>query len=155
MARCGCIWTGSAPRHSGQALGRPIPDMMRWLKNRTRRTLVTALCCCGVGVLAGLGFFLAQGRYCDPYVGAVGHPYWQFTHGKVYSVVCGQQTLMGTYRRAPGGWEAVSVSRSGVTNTWPLEFHWSRVVMGQPPMSFPRCWHFWMNSHGPLWNPWD
>jgi len=128
---------------------------MRLMKSQTRRALVAVLACCAVGVLAGLGLFLAQGRYCDPYVGAVGHPYWQFPGGKVYHVVCGQRELMGTYRRTAGGWEAVSISSNGVTNTWLLDFHWSRVVMGEPPMSFPRCWHFWMNSHGPLWDPWD
>ena len=125
------------------------------MKNRTRKVLMVLLVCCAVGALAGLGMFLAQGRYCDPYVGAVGHPYWQIAHGKACHVVCGQRELLVPYRRTARGWEAASVSRDGITNTWPLDLHWSRVVMGEPPMSFPRCWHFWMNSHGPLWNPYD
>jgi hypothetical protein len=116
---------------------------------------VTVFCLCGVGALAGLGLFFAQGRYCDPYVGAVGHPYWQFTNGKVYSVVSGRRSVEGTYGHTAGGWEAVSVSPKGVTNTSPLGFHWSRVVLGEPSITLPRCWHFWMNSHGPLWSPSD
>ena len=153
MARPVCNSESSAPRHSGR--GCCIGDMIRSLKSRTPRILVTVLCCCGLGVIVGIGLFLAQGHYCAPQIGAVGHPYWQFADGKVYLVVCGQRTLEGAYRRTARGWEAVSVARNGVTNTSPLDLHWSRVVMGQPPMSFPRCWHFWMNSRGPLWNPWD
>jgi hypothetical protein len=137
------------------ALGWRVAHMIRWMKSQTRRALVVGLVCSAVSVLAALGLFLAQGRYCDPYVGAVEHPYWKFTGGKVYHVVCGERQLMDTYRRTAGRWEAVSVSRDGITNTWPLDFRWSRVVMGEPPMSFPRCWHVWMNSHGPLWDPWD
>jgi hypothetical protein len=99
--------------------------------------------------------FVRQGRFCAVGIGAIGHPYFQYVDGKAYLVACGERTLEGTYRRTASGWETISVSRKGATNTSPLEFHWWGVVMGEPPMSFPRCWHFWMNSRGPLWNPWD
>lgn len=129
--------------------------MRGWPKTRVRRVFLIVLCGCAVAVLAGLGLFFAQGRYCDPWVGAVGHPYWQFVDGKVYSVVCGKRTLEGFYRRTTSGWQSFYVSRNGVTNYSTLDLGWSRAVFGEPPQSFPRCWHFWMNSHGPLWNPWD
>ena len=127
--------------------------LMRWKNTRWRKVLLALLSCCVFGALVGIGLFLAQGRYCNRYVGAVGHPYFQFTGGNVYSVVCGQRKLEGHYRRTASGWEAISVSRDGTTNSSPLDLRWSRVVMGE--LTFPRCWHFWMNSHGPLWDPWD
>jgi hypothetical protein len=110
-----------------------------------------------LGAAALFVVFLRQGRYCDSHIGAIGHPYFQFIDGKVYVVACGERTLEATYRWTANGWEATPIPSKGVTNTSPIEFHWWGVVAGQPPdqTTFHRCWHFWMNSHGPLWNPWD
>ncbi len=97
------------------------------------------------------------GRFCDDRIGAIGHPYWQFTDGKLYLWTCGQRTFEGTYRRTASGWEVISVSKKGVTNTSPLEVHWWGLATGVPPDQYSchRCWHLWMNSSGPLWHPWD
>src|SRR5712664_751682 len=120
--------------------------------NRIRHPKRVAVIVAGfsLGVAIPLLLFLKQGRYCDPNIGAVGHPYWQFVDGKGYLVACGQRQLVTTYKRTKSGWEATSVSNKGVTNNVPLEFHWWGVVSGQPPdeMRFHRSWHFWMNSHG-------
>ena len=122
---------------------------------RRRKFYSMALLLIGCALLILTAVYLRQGRFCAVGIGAIGHPYWQYVDGKAYSVVGGKRTLEGYYRRTAGGWESFYISGNGVTNTSPLEFHWWSVTMGEPPMSFPRCWHFWMNSRGPLWNPWD
>ena len=131
--------------------------MIHWLKSQKRKALVTVLCGCGVGVLALVALFLAQGRFCDPYMGAVGHPYWEFSDGKMQVVACGQRLPSnGVYQRTSGGW-VLFMNHYGRKNTNHLEFHLRGVTIGSPPnqMFLPRCWHFWMNSRGPLWAPWD
>lgn len=127
--------------------------MRFWPKSRIRKALAILLCGCALSGVLGMGLFFAQGRYCATQIGAVGHPYFRFVDGKMYSVVCGKRSLEATYRHTADGWEAISVGRNGGTNASPLDLRWSGVVM--EGIYFPRCSHFWMNSHGPLWNPWD
>ncbi len=99
-----------------------------------------------------------RGRYCDDRIGAIGHPYWLFSGGKVAVVACGHHNPSGTYGRNQGRWVWVSEHKAGeFASTNRLEVHWWGLAVGDQPNqdSLRRCWHFWMNSHGPLWDPWD
>ena len=100
-----------------------------------------------------------RGRYCDDRIGAVGHPYWQFAEGKVDVVACGELIHHGSYSHAPGGWIWINdfkAEKLGL-QTNRIELHWWGISTGQglDRLEFHRCRHFWMNSRGPLWHPWD
>ncbi len=96
------------------------------------------------------------GRYCDDRIGALGHPYYRFANGSLELVACGQHIPQGTFQRTRHGWVCLT-SEHGVTTAKTLRFALWSFTAGQPPdqLKVGRCWHFWMNSHGPLWHPWD
>jgi len=112
--------------------------------------------------LGATGLIIAsspRGRFCDNRIGAVGHPYWRFSDGRVGIVACGQYEPHGTYRQTGSGWIWINDYKAEKygPQTNQLELHWWGMSIGPGPgrSEFHRCWHLWMNSHGPLWHPWD
>jgi hypothetical protein len=69
-------------------------------------------------------------------------------------VACGQHIPQGTVFRTSHGWVCLA-SHNGVTTTNDLKFDLWGFTAGERPdqLEVRRCWHFWMNSSGPLWHP--
>jgi hypothetical protein len=103
---------------------------------------------------APLVLVFSWGRYCDDRIGAVGHPYYRITNGTLELVACGQHIPQGTVFRTSHGWVCLA-SHNGVTTTNDLKFDLWGFTAGERPdqLEVRRCWHFWMNSSGPLWHP--
>jgi hypothetical protein len=135
--------------------------LMAWIRAHGRRIafwlLATGFAVCVLFVGAALSS--PAGRYCDDRIGALGHPYWLFSAGRVDLVMCGQHQRHGTYQRTQNGWVWINDfggERLGIATNC-LELHWWGLTVVERPKqeSLRRCWHFWMNSHGPLWHAWD
>lgn len=98
------------------------------------------------------------GRYCDDSIGATGHPYWSFSSGEVQIVACSEHIHQGSYYRSGNDWVWVSdyqAEKFG-PQTNLIEVHLSgiSIIHGDDREERRRCWHFWMNSEGPLWHSW-
>lgn len=98
------------------------------------------------------------GRYCDDSIGATGHPYWSLSGGEVQVVACGEHTHEGSYFRSGKDWVCVNdyqAKKFGLqTNLIEVHLSGISITHGDYREERRRCWHFWMNSEGPLWHSW-